>query len=159
MIRKATIQDAGLFLSLWSDHIAELLDLGGDILPTEKSMAVFLEYFAAYVTGQLDGVVLIDPDGAVLMWGETAKDQRLDTVTGPSAQGWGTYVAPNLRRKGISKQMREMGLKELREKGFRHLIGVVSVENEAGLRSSLALGMKPTFTLVSMDLSENEDGV
>jgi GNAT superfamily N-acetyltransferase len=66
--------------------------------------------------------------------------------------GLGTYVEPEFRGKGVSAQLRDAAEEFCKSKGATVVQGVVHVDNESGLESSLRRGFKVTGHLLSKSL-------
>lgn len=135
-IREATPQDYPTFLKLWIKYIESQVALGGDMLPTPKTIAFFTVVFNAYLSGERRGVVLLAGDGhGVSLWGEDMGESPIDTKYAPLARGWGTYVMPEYRRAHLGSVMREYGCRRMREMGFKYVTGVMLLTNEISMQS------------------------
>jgi GNAT superfamily N-acetyltransferase len=144
MIRRAHKQDRDAFLGLWREMLVENYGIGGEILPSESNVEFYGRLFDAYVTEQFQGAILLSvgddaiPNGC-LLWGDSGPGQ-VETRWGRIAMGWGTYVRPEFRRRGISTDLRCEGRALLREMGFDTVLGSAVETNEAGIRSGLDRG-------------------
>tara|TARA_R110002020_G_scaffold361601_5_gene574094 strand:- start:1298 stop:1810 length:513 start_codon:yes stop_codon:yes gene_type:complete len=129
-------EDGNIFLELWGEYIDTQIEMGSDIIKTDKTMNYFEDIFWSYVDGTLDGVTIFGADNnAVLMWGETGSDFPYDTSRGKWGSCWGTYIRPEYRRMGWSKRMREIAKKILQEQGFETLVGGVFSKNKIGRKT------------------------
>ena len=140
-VRRATPNDATLFQELWKEYLEDQAEKGGDIVPDPRSLRTFVQLFHKYTEGDLSGLVLLGARGnAVLMWGDPVIELTLRF--GRVAQGWGTYVRPEFRRKGISKQLRDLAVPALREAGFDAVLGTGLIGNEEGLINGVGYGFE-----------------
>ena len=132
-VREAKERDLGLFRKLWMGLLEEQEAKGSTTKATKKTLAVFENIFQAYVEGKYEGIVLFIADKAVLMWGDSGVG--IDYSKGKIASGWGTYVALDARKKGLSKAIRKRGNELLKEKGFSGITGHVIKDDEAAEKS------------------------
>jgi len=140
-IRNATPQDAALFGSLWIELLESHQEYGGDILPTERTMAYFRGVFQAYTEEERQGVVLFGArNNAVLMWGELESDFPYDHPWGRWAMGWGVYVRPDFRKQGISSALRQRGANELSLMDFETILGGLATGNSPARESIIQFG-------------------
>jgi len=154
VIRHATADDRDLFLTLWREYLTELRGLGGEQLPTERTLGFYGALFDAYVSGRFEGVVLLAGDYGVLMEGAVAEGPILDTVYEPAAHSWGTYTRHTHRRRGVSRALRESMNKALREAGFRSIIAGVHIGNPVGSASTIGFGFERVQDVVVLRLEE-----
>jgi L-amino acid N-acyltransferase YncA len=143
-VRLAELKDAALFITLWRKFLRELRATGGDILPTNRTMSFFADLFNAYVSRQMKGVIVLADDHSVLMWGETKR--YVDSINDPFVLGFGTYVDPEHRQKGICRLMRKKAIEVCKDLGMKGVIGEVHSKNDVGLSASLADGFEPMAT-------------
>ena len=154
MIHKATAADRRLFLTMWKDYLTELRTLGGEMLPTEKTMAFFGNIFDAYTTTAIRGVVMMAGSRGVLMEGAYANVASLDTMYEPMAHNWGGYTRPAHRRKGVSRVLRESMNKALRELGFKTILAGAHAGNPVGAVAMRARGFETIQDLMVLRLEE-----
>jgi GNAT superfamily N-acetyltransferase len=140
IVREATAADRDLFLKLWREYIAELGTLGGEVLPTQRTMDFFARFFDWYVSGELPGVALLLEDFGVLMCGAMAKEPLYDSTFDPMAHGWGTYIQPDHRGKGYSRVLREAGVAAMKHAGFKAVVGGSHTKNDVSQASLLSFG-------------------
>ncbi|MDE0874669.1 MAG: hypothetical protein OSA88_12455 [Acidimicrobiales bacterium] len=120
-VRNATIRDAGLFKKLWRDMLISQEENGHVFKANEKNLEIYLGVFEAYVNKDSEGVVLLVADTGILMWGEGSP---FDFNVGDKVvTGWGRYVAPEARGKGISDALIVEAKRQLTEMGFDTLVG------------------------------------
>lgn len=156
-VRKAKPQDRKLFLKLYKEHLEELKDTPGTVLPTEENLEKYGNIFDSYVSGELLGVVLLIAQDAFLMHGELGPT-IFETNLGKVATGWGTHVREELRGKGASQAMFNRSKKLLREMGFDTLAGSVDVENGGAKRATEKAGFKISSShLTYLNLHEEEE--
>lgn len=139
-IRRATPDDRELFLSLWGEFAGDIRENGYELLWTDRTRDFFGRLFDSYVSGELDGVVLLAGSDGALIWGEVSKEPPYDTAFGRIAYSWGSYLRKPLRRRHISSQMRAIAIKELRYMGFDSILGAARKNNVAGYQSALKTG-------------------
>ena len=75
----------------------------------------------------------------MLLWGGGG-ELPFDTKFDPIARGWGTYVRPEHRGKGVSTLLREKGKELLSSLGYRTVVGTVMNDNTPGVQSGEAAG-------------------
>jgi GNAT superfamily N-acetyltransferase len=155
MILTLNISMVRIFRRLWKLLLEDQLEQGAEILASEKNLDEFQRIAQGYMDGSADGVVLIYYDleigpVGVLMWGEAAFP--FETKFPKLANGWGTWVDPRVRKKGVSKALSQDGQKRLREKGFTHLYGSAMVSNTAGIERARAQGYVEHSRVAVLDL-------
>lgn len=96
----------------------------------------YLGLFRAYTPLGAAGAVALCLDGFCLAGGPLP----YNTPWGKTAAGWGTYVRPDARGKGLSRQLRQLVIDRLRKLGFKAIIGQVDSNNAAGQASLDSLG-------------------
>lgn len=145
VIRTAETRDLARFLNLWREYLTELhVKYGGEILPTERTLTFFADLFLGLQGGERGVCLLAEDEGVpvgVLLWG-SLQQPPVDTALGRTAQGWGTYVVPEARAKGISSRLRETARKILAEMGFEHVLGAAERINAVGLATGEKAGFK-----------------
>ena len=139
-VRLATKGDRLEFLGRWREMLQENYRIGGEIIPSDVNVERYGDLFDVYVSGMAEGVVVVAEDEgeivAVLMWGFGG--EPFETRFSKFAVGWGTYVAPSHRRRGLSDRVRDYGEERLKQLGFKTVLGQAVDSNEAGLASGLA---------------------
>lgn len=139
--RLATDGDRGLFHKLWSEFLAESEKAGGEILATTENLGIYTLLFKAYVTEKTKpGVVVIHDNDAVLMWGQNLNP--FETIWGNYFQGWGTYVAPQSRGRGISTHMRVLAADQCKNLGAEFIIGGIAPENSPSRNGFVNMGAR-----------------
>jgi len=140
-VRNATIRDAGLFKKLWMQMLVAQEENGHAFKANEKNLDIYEGVFEAYVQGEVEGVVLLVADLGVLMWGAGSP---FDFNVGEKVvTGWGRYVTPEGRGRGISDALIVEAKKQLTDMGFDALVGGTLGEH------SLA-ALKRTCNVVSL---------
>lgn len=140
MIRAATAEDRSQFEVLWAEFLRDANKAGADVIPNLRNLSTMMNFFDLYVSGGLDGVVLISigaigqPTG-VTMSGEPQRPQAFDSEFGRIANGWGTYVREAYRGEGVSRLLREEMCDRCRELGFDVVFGFIAFSNEASMES------------------------
>lgn len=133
-VRKAKPGDHGLFKSLWMELLEAQAELGSTIIPNEHNVEAVMSLFNAYVSGDLDGVVLFVANVGVLMYGDMSNP--FETTLGTRAAfGYGQYVKPDHRGRGILDAMMKEALTELKAMGFDVLHGATLEKDSHGLEA------------------------
>jgi len=132
-VREAKPRDRGLFKKLWKSYLEEERETGGIMLPTEANIETSAVMFDNYVDGTYEGVVLFVADKAVLMYGDPG--MVFETTLGKVAWGWGIYVHPDFREKGIAKELTKAAVDKLISLGFNRLYGEIRPDKEASTKA------------------------
>lgn len=151
--RLATLQDELHLLTLFSRMLRELAQVGHNILPTEHNIDTFTQLFM--------DAILVDEHGIVLAFagneciGATFFTPDVSGVDTPGrvAVAHGTYVSPDWRKQGVAQAMQRMAHSHLSQLGYTKLVSVVMKDNEAGLKSALAVGAHVVGHFTSVNLS------
>jgi GNAT superfamily N-acetyltransferase len=139
-IRPATPLDRDAFIRLWQELLKEREGFGSYIDANARSLQFYLALFDHYVS-RPDGLVLVVGDGqGVLMWGVVPLP--FAHHLGRFMQGWGVYLEPPLRRKGLGRELYRVGLKALHERGFDGLLGTFQPTNRAVVMLAEEFGAK-----------------
>ena len=154
-VRKAKPQDRKLFLRLYKEYLEETVDTPGAILPTDENLILYGNIFDSYVSGELQGVVLLIAQDAFLIHGELGP-AVFETNLGRVANGMGTYVREELRGKGASQAMFKRSKRLLREMGFDTLVGGVDAERGGGRKATEKAGFKVASYVTYLNLHEEE---
>ena len=137
MIRRATIADLPSVLAMANDltamHVAEGMVDNGAALRAAISSGI-RHVFVADGGGELVGFVAWIP-----------------TFIG-EACGYGTYVKPSHRRKGLSDALRDAAKVNLKANGVRVVTGGVALFNEPALEAVKKQGFVPIAYVVQLDL-------
>ena len=152
-VRKARSRDLGIFIKLWKSYLNEAYEHGSGVPPSEENIEFFRTIFNLYVNGTEKGVVLFVGEGAVLLLG-TAGASPIKTDHDPVAQGWGMYVAPELRGNKVSQVLYEEGFKQLKEMGFKTVLGHCMLEDEVAWKSLTRVGYEKLQYVVMRDLTK-----
>jgi GNAT superfamily N-acetyltransferase len=132
-VRLATPDDRGFFLRLWWDYLVEMREKGSEILPTERTLDFYATVLDSYLTGERVGVAIVQYPIAVSMAGDATP--AWDSTQGQTAIGWGTYVEPGFRSRGVARKIRDFVIAELTKQGFETLLGTVGVGDPEALAS------------------------
>lgn len=146
------------FRWLWACYLRELRDLGSEIRVTARTVDFFALCYRLYAARALRGCALLawrcEPGGGqgsavgVSLWGEPPSGQPpWDSDWAPQAQGWGTYVDPSCRKRGVSTALRQACMGEMRRLGIRTVVGVAHTANRVSYESSEKLGFTPHAAL------------
>ena len=126
-VRNATVRDAGLFQKLWFQMLVAQSESGNIIYANEHNLDIYLGLFEAYVEEEAAGVVLFVADTGVLMWGEAGSP--FETAVGlKPCTGWGQFVSPEARGKGVLDAMIGEAVIQLADLGFDSMIGATTEE-------------------------------
>lgn len=138
--RHAVPEDRPHFVRLWRALLEELRELGSYRLPDEHNLYLCWDYFDAYTTGRLDGVVAFwcpgqgaDPAGAMMAGAE--HDTALWHID-RDGERWGhlhgVYVEPAYRGARAGLQVELFGEQRLIERGFHRVVTTVQNANPLG---------------------------
>lgn len=135
------MNDRERFLTLWESFMEEASVQGAAGIPSIRTMAFYRRVLFDYVQGISKGIALIDDEhDAVLLAGEPLGGTSYDTKFDPYAYGWGAYVSPEHRRRGISRAIHAAAETLLREIGSKQYLATVSVENHASQKMLARMG-------------------
>jgi GNAT superfamily N-acetyltransferase len=134
--------------SLWKMLHAYLTEVDGDLLPTDKN----IRYFADLA---IQGAAVGDPCLIAYVEGvpvgfhiSRGLPDVLDTKL-KICHGYGTYVIPTFRGRGIARALRELAFETAVVAGYERLEGI-AFSKEAML-STLTHGSKPIGVLIVRD--------
>ena len=155
-VRAAKTGDRNLFKKLWLEYLTESYDTkDSEIQPDEFNIERYLLFFDLYVSERIPGVVLFIGDSAVLMWGGIGEPPfHMDTER---AVGFGTYVKPEARKKGLSAMIRKEGAKLLKEMGFEAVLGEIKhggKDFDIRVKAAEKAGLSPYATIWSLNLKD-----
>ena len=139
MIRKATTEDAcaviDMLNALTDMHVAEGLPDNRDAL--KRAVLGGLEHvFVAEDAGALVGMVAWIPTSLY------------------EAVGYGTYVAPTHRRRGLSASLRDAAKAYLRGIGVKSVTGGCALFNESAMAAVRKQGFVPVAYIVQLNLED-----
>lgn len=144
-------QDLPEFMRLWSSLLYDLAKLGGEMRVNAHNLALYADLAQQYSAGKIAGTCLLYCVGghpaAVLLWGRDLASPRFETVLGWPAQGWGSYVEPAFRRRGIASILRAHAAERMRQLGIERVVGMAHTGNEASYESSIRAGFIPFATV------------
>ncbi len=139
-VRKATKRDLWLFKKLWMKMLEEQAAKGSLIKVSEHNVDVAATIFEAYTEGDLEGVVLFVSEVGVLLYGDMAGPYEL-SVGKKIAYGFGQYVSPEYRGRGVLDLMIAEAFKQLRLMGFDVLLGS-TLEKDSHGQNAFDRGVK-----------------
>lgn len=157
-IRNAKKRDTGLFRKLWSAYLEECVETKtGIVIPSKKNLDVFTQLFELYVNKQVEGVVYFVAQNAVLMWGGLPGDD-FETIYGKKgAQGWGDYVTPDYRGKGIATKMKQKAMNTLYDDmGFDYIGGVLYGDNEVNRKAAETVAFSSVGYIMNHTKEQNK---
>lgn len=139
VVTLATPANRARVLDLALRYYTELRSHGSEILPTSRTLRTFAGYFDRYTAA--DGLLgaAIVTDGGFSMAGELAEVPIFDTDPALIAYGWGTYVDPEHRGRGVASALRDALRAELKRQGFQAISGAVHRLNATGADSLRSL--------------------
>ena len=134
-IRQATKSDLSVLADFWMTLLESLVPKGGDVRPTPRSVAFYMELFEEVIEGR-PGVGIVAQDGEVMVGGLLAVSAPLpwDSTLGRCAAGFGTFVLPSWQKIGVASKLYESAERILRAQGFDSYLGAYHLENESGKR-------------------------
>jgi len=134
-VRSATPVDRETFLDLWIRHLLEIESFGSEIAASDRTREGFGDLFDLALRGL--GVALVAEVQGEIVGVHLARiaDLPWDLSLGSTALAFGTYVVPELRRRGIASALREASLAELTRKGVRTVLFSQYPGNTAGEES------------------------
>ncbi len=154
-VRRINADEGPEFLGLWFEYLKETKELGGEIIPSERTLIFFAEMVQTYTMEPTLGVALATVNGqklvGCLLWG-ALPPVPIDTEFGKIAHGFGTYVLPSYRLKGLSAKMREAAKDLLAAEGFETVLGTAGKGNTAGLKSAPGAGFVAYGTSCALNL-------
>lgn len=167
--RFSTPHDRSQFVALWRAFLTEMRELGSSRLADEHNLYLSWEYFDAYTTGRLDGVVVLwspEPNGpsqgAVLAGADHFEGNwHMDRGGERWANLWGVYVAPEFRGARVGLQMELYGEPRLLQQGFHQVVTSVMAGNPLGRANwdhwDGAREVEPLETVIVARLGQRED--
>lgn len=155
-----TDYDYVAFMHLWENFLEESFAKGGDLPPSPRNLIFFSDLYRNYRANWERGTIVFAIDGSlgpyagVGLWGKGIGESPLEFRYDKIAQGWGIYVLPEYRGKGISKLIRVECVKQLLARDFQVVIGSAAMGNDASYFSSEKFGFRPTHTQGILHLAE-----
>lgn len=146
-IRPWTADDRAVLLPMLMDLLANNVEAGGELLPTERNAHVLVDLGLKWAAAGEPTLVACDVSGAVVaftLWGSLGNPMGLDTRDN-LCTGIGTYVVPGWRRRYVSCKLRREAFEVARRKRYDRVLGVAY--HEAGLQSMLRIGAKAIGTV------------
>lgn len=136
--RHASKDDRDDFLRLWLAFLEEGVAQGSHLMADDHNLGIFMQYFDAYVSGQLRGVATLwypdeshSPVGALLA-GEQFGTFEWHIGTPELATMWGIYVEPEYRGNGVSVGLGLYGARAAQKLGFPGAKTGVRTNNPSG---------------------------
>jgi len=151
MIRAWEEHDREALRPLVGDCLASTYDNGADLKPSAMNVAYLIEFGLARAAAG-DPCLLWEKDVGIIaytLWAEMANPLNLD-FRGKVCYGFGTYVLPNWRRRGISDQLRDAAEARAKLAGFVKVVG--TAYHETGLVSCLNRGYRVAGAYVEKTL-------
>ncbi len=133
-VREAKMEDIGLVRKLWKAMMEEQYKAGSLILPNEANLDVMEAIFEMYIEKKKDGVVLLVSDAAILCYGDMVSPYEL-ALGDRIAYGFGQYVTPEHRGRGILDLMAKEAFEQLTAMGFSAMFGTTMVEDAYGRKA------------------------
>lgn len=141
MIRPAIQADRPALEALLGLYLEES---GGDIVACPENVAACLEILDSYIDRQAAGAALVAEEGGRVVAFTLAGEFpcRFLTHHGRAAMGWGTFVLPDNRRRGLAGNLRDRLDQELRRQGFDVVLGGYAPSNVAAQASVEGIGFE-----------------
>lgn len=140
--RLAKRSDREAFLGMVREYLAGMLEFGGDVLPTPRTMRAYGRLFDHSFDQRPDGVVVVDQAArrgfSIAHW----MPVPFETIHGRCAQSLGAYVRPEHRRTGLGKALRDLMHRRLAELGFQTVLLGIYNGNEAALAAARFEGVR-----------------
>jgi GNAT superfamily N-acetyltransferase len=159
IVRLATTKDLTQFDLLWAEYLEENHKQGDAVLPSQSNKEFFRRVARIYMNNPQTGCVIMAFDGkvpaGVVMWGMPLFPSPIETTHGVVAHGWGTYVRPEHRGEGVSRDMRDMAKGHLQAIGCDTLVGSVRIGNANGVASVHQMGFEQGPQAVFLDLKRS----
>lgn len=155
MIRLATPGDRPQFMALWAEFLTDQRKQGSHIHDSVHNLNIYRGYFDAYTRGSLMGdCFLWFPDDApeepqgVLLVGEDWSPDNMETDLGKTAKGWGVYVRPAYRGRGVGEQLRRASVPVGLRRGCDTVENLVLATNKPGELFATAMGFGSKYRMV-----------
>ena len=146
VVREALEFDRAWLPLLVVEYLKDLAKVDIGVKTDAVSINNCIESVLSQIDSETGAVVIASEDD----WGLVGFSAAGQSFLGPAGFSWGetagafgTYVAPNFRKGGVAKRMRDKLYVALEKKGFKCLIGGVSVDNHAGVFSLRESGFVP----------------
>jgi GNAT superfamily N-acetyltransferase len=104
--------------------------------------------FYAAVKGGIDHVFVMEESGELVGF------VAWIPISDSEAVGYGTYVAQDFRRKGISEALRSASKEHLKSIGISIVTGGVAMFNEPAMKAVQKQGFKPVAYVVQLSLED-----
>lgn len=127
--------------ALWRRWVAETPPL--DRSPAEL-LAAQRKLLLRVIAGTQPGIALWEPGEGVLLWASDDSRRAL--------HGFGVYVAPEARGRGLGTCLVKEALRMAKTQGFAHAYVTPYTENAAGLRWLARLGFAPVQTVLRREI-------
>lgn len=143
-VRPATESDKEGFLDLVFAYLEEVHSMGGDLLPTPGNVESYGNLFDSILRDQTAGIVMVASINEVAVGFSMATELKspLEMAYGRAALGWGTFVTPILRGRGIARDLRMWIDANLRSLGFDCVVGGYHPGNEIAAASLVSTGFE-----------------
>lgn len=155
-IRPAQAVDRPVLIELFLNLLIYLDQYEHDILPIRENAEWFVDETFLPAAGRGEPVLIAWQDKkavGALFW--VIQDFPFQ-VRWKQAMGYGTYIDPDWRRQGVGKQLRQQGLKMLKELGVEVLLGMAHVDNRGGVESTIGKGFKHYANMLHYELKDME---
>lgn len=122
-MRNATVEDLTPIRALLKEFNTEVPGI------LEDGVDISFSFAQRYVAGALPGVVLYEPEQAVLIWGDA--NVKAFSALGKFANGYGLFVRPAFRGAGLAATLIKEAIDQLRGLDFHSIVVSYDVGNEA----------------------------
>jgi len=149
-LQPATTEDRQTLVDLYLALLMHLAEFDAAVTATDAAAQWWVDHVFLPAAGRGEPVLIArEPAGPAIggiFW-------PVGPQPGPKiAFGYGTYVVPGWRRKGVGAALREAALLRLKGIGASLLVGCAHLNNEPGRQSLLSFGMMPAATLYYLKL-------
>lgn len=133
--------------------LAELHELGNDIVPSERNIDFFWEHvFSPALESGAHGITMaFDEYKPVGVFFNAPSTSRIETRN-KQAIAYGIWVDPAYRKQGVALKLQEMSHDKLKKMGIDEVISTVVADNHAGLASCKKAGATITGFLTTVFL-------
>lgn len=151
-IRPAVPSDRDVLSELFLSLLRHLDQFEYDILPTRENAGYFVDQVFLPAAERGEAILLAchdeQPIGAIFCVIQTAPFE----LRWKQALGYGVYVEPAWRGRGLGHRLRQEAVTLLKAQGVQVLFEMAQLDNKAGLASISGEGSRPYAQMMRFDL-------